>query len=778
MRNVFVIVVAVLLTVLGSMVYALIYLNNALTEESIVTKEVTYNSLRERIIPLRVYRSLTKLREEVRAGTQPTAAELDSLEASRGRMNALIKGFVSGDSIVSVTGHTARLRPIETAKARDTVREVQEVWNPLDYMVKEIVAEQGKVNLAVLDKAIAYFDANAKRFDDASEILTSEEDKYNQQRIASLEWPRIVLGFLLAIAAGSSIPIMYYLNRERASATALSATVDQLQKTTQDLETSSAELSRSKQQSELILDTVAEGLILIDGKGLIGDKYSREVEGIFRINNLAGMNLLNLLQRLLTEKMYNTTRDYFDLLFNRALKERQVLKVNPLEELEVNFSKPEGGFITRYLGFSFRRIVRKGEIEQVLVTVNDVTQRVQLEQELRASEKRKERQFDLLLGILHVEPAQVREFIDTTNQELASLNSVLKAEDFAAASAGGAKSDHLRKCLDTVFRHVHNVKGRASYLQLSYFERVVGEFEEKIHLLRNRPALTGDDFLSLVICQSDLRNDLAELQDISQRLVGIRGQSLSLGNLRGGAELSIRDDADDSKSKGKGKSSTSNGNSNGNGKSGEKKDVIPAGDELITGLGKLVNTIASRQGKQVRLETADFDINAFSAEIHNLLKDVLIQLVRNAVTHGIEAPDERVKNGKEKFGTITLALCYNDDGGVAGIHFHDNGRGLDYEKILKRAVDLELVSEADAPKYGPDDLAGLIFQPGFSTAEDVTVDAGRGVGMDFVYTAIVEKCGGEIAVCSEPRQNCEYYFKMGADSLAGASRVAAEALNN
>ncbi|PTY02349.1 hypothetical protein DB346_09580 [Verrucomicrobia bacterium LW23] len=752
-------IIAGLVALLAVMVGLLYHFSQAMAEESSVSKEVVYNSLRERILPLRIYKSLVQMRTQIRNGEKPSADDLKALDGHRTRMNTLLDGFVRGGMIKAVTGRDAVLRPIETQVARETVRGVEKVWVPLDTDISEIVAS-GAADLTRIEKAIAYLDKNSQVFDTASEALTTEEYAYNAARMSSLEIPRNIVAVLLAVGAGLVIPVTVLLGRVRSSADALSQTVSQLEQTTKDLETSSAELARSKQQSDLILDTVLQGLILIDQKGVIGDKYSREVEAIFRMNNLAGMNLLNLLQRLLTEKMYNTTRDYFELLFNKALKERQVLKVNPLEELEVNFSKPEGGFVTRYLGFSFRRIMRDGEVEQVLVTVNDVTQRVQLEQELRASEKRKERQFDLLLGILHVEPAQVREFIVTTGQELDSLNGVLKAEDFAQATGGGSKADQLRKTLDIVFRHVHNIKGRASYLQLTYFERVVGEFEEKIHLLRHRPVLTGDDFLALVIAQSELRNDLTELQDISQRLSGIRQPSMQIGT---GAPTRAQQLALPENEKANA----------GGGKPGKPTNgVVAPGDDIIAGLANLANTIAGRQEKKVRLETSEFDVNAFRTDIHQTIRDVLIQLVRNAVTHGIETPEERKKAGKDVEGVITIALLYNQEGGVEGIHFMDDGRGLDYSKILRRAIDMDMIAEADAAKYDHDALAGLIFHPGFSTSEGVTVDAGRGVGMDFVYNAIVEQCGGEIAVCSEPKINCEYYFRLGSRNLAGAEEDA------
>jgi two-component system chemotaxis sensor kinase CheA len=118
-------------------------------------------------------------------------------------------------------------------------------------------------------------------------------------------------------------------------------------------------------------------------------------------------------------------------------------------------------------------------------------------------------------------------------------------------------------------------------------------------------------------------------------------------------------------------------------------------------------------------------------------------MVRNAVDHGIELPEERVRAGKPPEGRLLLrAGC---DGEQVQVELCDDGAGIDLERIRAKAVQRGLVPAAQAAQMPDAQLAELIFLPGFSTAERITHVSGRGVGMDIVKTKI-EKIGGRIEI--------------------------------
>ena len=159
---------------------------------------------------------------------------------------------------------------------------------------------------------------------------------------------------------------------------------------------------------------------------------------------------------------------------------------------------------------------------------------------------------------------------------------------------------------------------------------------------------------------------------------------------------------------------------------------------------RLVHDLSARAKKKVNLELIgeDTEIDKTVAE---LIADPLVHLVRNAVDHAIETPDERLAAGKSETGEIVLEARH--EGGEVWITIRDDGRGLNREKILTRGIERGLVS-GDGTGMSDSEVFKLIFEPGFSTAEKVTDVSGRGVGMDVVKKN-VEKMKGNVDIRSQ-----------------------------
>jgi two-component system chemotaxis sensor kinase CheA len=160
---------------------------------------------------------------------------------------------------------------------------------------------------------------------------------------------------------------------------------------------------------------------------------------------------------------------------------------------------------------------------------------------------------------------------------------------------------------------------------------------------------------------------------------------------------------------------------------------------------RLVYDLSARASKKVNLTLLgeDTEIDKTVAE---LIADPLVHLVRNSVDHAIEPPDERLAAGKSETGQITLEARH--EGGEVWISIKDDGRGLSREKILARGIERGLVT-GDGQGMSDAEVYDLIFQPGFSTAEQVTDVSGRGVGMDVVKKN-VEKIKGHVDVSTQP----------------------------
>ena len=189
---------------------------------------------------------------------------------------------------------------------------------------------------------------------------------------------------------------------------------------------------------------------------------------------------------------------------------------------------------------------------------------------------------------------------------------------------------------------------------------------------------------------------------------------------------------------------------------------------LTARLMRNVRQTCQQTGKQADLVITGGEIQV-DGDVLNKLADPLLHLLRNAVDHGIELPDDRVAAGKPVTGTINLDFSRQGSGIVVTIR--DDGKGLDYERIRAKAIDRELI-RADQQFTHPE-LARLVLLPGFSTREQVSEISGRGVGMDVVATRLAN-IKGTVELSSEPGHGCEVVLRFQA-SLATQHTLLVEA---
>ena len=162
---------------------------------------------------------------------------------------------------------------------------------------------------------------------------------------------------------------------------------------------------------------------------------------------------------------------------------------------------------------------------------------------------------------------------------------------------------------------------------------------------------------------------------------------------------------------------------------------------------RLVHDLSGKFGKKVDLQIYGEDTE-LDKTVVEIIADPLVHLIRNSLDHGLEKPDERIKAGKPEKGTVKRTASHEE--GEVWITVEDDGRGLDREKILEKAKSKRLIN-GDKAEMTDKAIFGLIFQPGFSTAEKITDVSGRGVGMDVVKKNI-EKVNGKIEIQSKPGQ--------------------------
>jgi len=175
---------------------------------------------------------------------------------------------------------------------------------------------------------------------------------------------------------------------------------------------------------------------------------------------------------------------------------------------------------------------------------------------------------------------------------------------------------------------------------------------------------------------------------------------------------------------------------------------------LFRKMSRLVRDLSRKTGKQIELELYGEDTE-LDRNIVEEIGDPLMHMVRNAIDHGIEPPEDRVAAGKNPVARLILKAGHQ--AGHILLQVTDDGRGLNTEKILRKARERNLIDES--ARLTENEIFNLIFAPGFSTAEQITSVSGRGVGMDVVKKQIT-KLRGKIEIQSEAGRGATFFLKV------------------
>jgi two-component system chemotaxis sensor kinase CheA len=511
-----------------------------------------------------------------------------------------------------------------------------------------------------------------------------------------------------------------------------------------------AAAAAARQQTEDILRTVREGLFLLDADLKIGEIHSDATGSLFQRESIAGITFEDLLRNLVSAKTLAIATKFVKVLWSERTKENLIRSINPLNEVEVvtgGDGKQDKGE-TRYLEFNFHRVRRDGAITHVLVSVADVTARVALAAQLKGAQDSAQTQMDAFLSILHVDPTQLGSFLDDSDVAFKMINATLR--DPARDSAS------FRRKIDGLFRQIHSIKGEASAIGLGSMESRAHALESDLAALRERTDLTGDDFLPLLTKFDDLVSHSQSVREMVTKLASFRD---SFGAAQKHAPAA-----------GAGAAHVSTGDTTSRHKAIDADAVAAeatlqrsAREGFVASAQQLADRIANDHGKKVVVTCRGHD--QVPETYRRPVKDVLIQLIRNAVVHGIESPAEREAAGKSAEGHIRINFEMVENGRAFRMQCEDDGRGLTPDKLRKTAVTKGIISQNDAQALSDQEAMMLVFRSGFSTASGVTRDAGRGVGMD-VIAEIAARLGGRISLNSEIGKNMKLSLSFPANANA------------
>ena len=183
--------------------------------------------------------------------------------------------------------------------------------------------------------------------------------------------------------------------------------------------------------------------------------------------------------------------------------------------------------------------------------------------------------------------------------------------------------------------------------------------------------------------------------------------------------------------------------------------MVPV-EQLFRRFPRMVRDVSRQCGREVELQVSGLDTD-LDKGILDAIAEPLTHLVRNAVGHGIEAPEGRVKLGKAAHGVVRLNAYHQ--GNQVVVEVSDDGRGIDAQKIRAKAIDLGLTTKEESALFTESEILDYIFRPGFSTAEQVTEVSGRGVGMDVVQS-VLYRLKGSISVETRPGKGTTFRLKL------------------
>ena len=443
--------------------------------------------------------------------------------------------------------------------------------------------------------------------------------------------------------------------------------------TSRSLTQQAVHLRRGLEQASTMQDNLKYGLFLMDQKFIIQGAYSKALERILVVSNLEGKSLIELFSASMRETQKQGLMDYFEMVFKNAFDREMLEDINPINEF--TYLNAEAGE-TKSLRTSFTLTERGRAGAFILGTMEDITAEKELQKQLAEAENIRENEMRSLFQVIQLDPRVLSDFVADAEYEFERINDMLKN-----------KAQLHHEVLVEMYQAIHAIKSNALILNLESFSVRLHKLENSVKELRERPGevVPFDDFLGLVLELNDAMREVDRLKATVSKIENFK-------NVSGGDK-------------------------------NQERYV------LVETLTRVCNKTRVALNKKVRFVVEEIDDCVLEYGPRRALKEVLTQLVRNAVYHGIETPEEREPKGKEAEGEIRLSMKYK--GGQITIRIADDGQGINFDRVRQTAVASKMLhnsNEANDKNY----LLKAIFSPGFSTLDKADLHGGRGVGLSLV----------------------------------------------
>ena len=636
---------------------------------------------------------------------------LERLEQNTALITSSITAIEQGGEITDVDGKSYDLPKINN-NSQTKVAAANEQWLLLEPKIQTYLKDADNIMVDSSDEliqAVEQAKTSSLLINDSLDQLT-DEVFINAERQADTIRLIQILG-VAAIFAYFLIFVFFFVRRLRDT---------------------DAEALAARRETQEIMETVNTGLFLLDKDLNIGQQHSRALNGIIGEDRLAGENFADVLRGRISDKDLRTTRQFIEQLYNPRVKEKLVDSLNPLHKVMLHNASGEESTTSCFLDFKFSRVYEDKDIARILVNVNDVSDAVYLEQRLEKERSQNDMQIEMLTTILNVNPKIINEFISNTKAHIDKMNNILKNP--------GSSQFELEGKLKAIYREMHSLKGEASALKLHSFTKIASDAEDKLDALQNQGKLSGNNFLPLAVHLDDLLSLSNTIETLGERI----NQAAPKANNNAKPVMPVKTAPQPSVVQAQvADVATTNINVDG----GNEIDLSDeSDDEHLSYYQDFAKDIAIRQGKKIQLNGHNLAHINIPERLKQPIKEISIQLLRNAVVHGIESPEARQSAGKSAIGSIDLEMQRDSQNLI--IALQDDGQGIDYEGIRHKLIADGRFTQEEASQMTHGDLLKTLFASGFSTKEHADEDGGRGVGLD-VIKALVKEHNGKLNVNTE-----------------------------
>ncbi|KVL25035.1 MCP four helix bundle domain-containing protein [Burkholderia sp. MSMB1835] len=493
------------------------------------------------------------------------------------------------------------------------------------------------------------------------------------------------------------------------------------------IQENAAQLKQKTADIQAMLQNMQQGILTVVEGGVVHAEYSAYLETIFETNDIAGRDLMALVFD--DSAIGADARSQVDAAVHACLGEDSMnfgfnehLLVN-----EVAKRMPDGR--EKWLDLSWSAITDETDtVVRLMLCVRDVTEI----RELTAQAGEQQRRLEMIGEILSISQDKFHDFVHSAKGFLSENERMIRQHE---------RADH--SIVAALFRNMHTIKGNARTYSLQHLTNIVHEAEQAYESLRR--ADSGPEWN-----RDALMDDLARVREAVDHYATINAVTLGRSSepAQSGADFLMVERARISESlrvlDGADPANASDWHA---ARDAVRRMLSQLGTQGIgEALGSVIESLpslAAELGKPAPVVHIDSHGQRVRSEIVATLKNVFMHLLRNSIDHGIESSDVRRAAGKAASGTIDIAVGVG--GGELWFVLADDGRGLALERIRGIARERGWIDADDAAALSDEEVAELIFRPGFSTAQTVTEVSGRGVGMDAVRN-FLKRDGGNIAL--------------------------------